>query len=240
VSNFAANEITSVPPALAGGSFSQTLSRGMQVLEVIAGNDRPMSAAELSEVLDMHRSVIYRLVRTLEKHRLLTTEPGGRYTLGLGLLTLARSVQHNLRAAAAPILADLSAEVGATAILGLVERDDIVCIASVEPSAGLLRVRYREGTRHTIGLGAGGLAVLSGMPAQPNERLEVEKARQFGYAATAEELEEGAAAVSAPVLIPRQLTQMSVTVLLPASLLGDPEPIGRSVIAAAARVAALF
>lgn len=225
---------------LNGGSYSQTLSRGMQVLEAIAARGRPMSAAELSELLQMHRSVIYRLVRTLEGHRLLTTEPDGRYALGLGLLTLARGVQYGLRSAVRPILADLSAEFGETAIVGAVDGDEIVCIASVEPSDGLLRVRYREGFRHPIQLAAGGLAVLSAQPPAPAERPEVTTAREVGYAVSYDELKEGAAAVSAPVLVPHQATRMSVTVLMPTARLENPEVIARSVIAAAERVAALF
>jgi DNA-binding IclR family transcriptional regulator len=226
--------------ALNGGSYSQTLSRGLQVLEVIAGSGRPMSAAELADVLQMHRSVIYRLVRTLEGHRLLTTELDGRYALGLGLLTLSRSVQYGLRSALHPILAQLSAELGETAIVGLVEGDEIVCIASVEPANGLLRVRYREGYRHSIELAAGGLAVLSALPPEPEERPEVAQAREVGYAVSFDELKEGAAAVSAPVLIPHQATRMSVTVLMPTGRLQDPDAVGQVVIGAAEQVAALF
>jgi DNA-binding IclR family transcriptional regulator len=223
--------------ALAGGSYSQTLSRGVQVLEVIAGRDRPMSAGELSVALDMHRSVVYRLVRTLEEHRLLKTEPDGRYTLGLGLLTLARSVQRDLRSAAFLILADLSERLNMTAIVGVVEGDEIVCVASVEPPTGL-QVRYREGYRHATERGAGGLAVLSGLPVRGGERPEVAEARRRGYAVTRAELEEGTVAVSAPVLIPRQPTRMSVTALIPPNRqLEDVDTVGRLVIAAAGKLA---
>jgi DNA-binding IclR family transcriptional regulator len=223
--------------ALAGGSYSQTLSRGVQVLEVMASRDRPMSAGELSAALDMHRSVVYRLVRTLEEHRLIKTEPDGRYTLGLGLLTLARSVQRDLRSAAFAVLADLSERLNTTAIVGVVEGDEIVCVASVEPPTGL-QVRYREGYRHAIERGAGGLAVLAGNPARDSERPEVTQARRLGYAVTRAELEEGTVAVSAPVLIPRQPTRMSVTALIPPNRqLEDVDAVGQFVIAAAARLA---
>ena len=144
------------------------------------------------------------------------------------------------RQAASGTLAELGERLGATAIIGLVEGSDIVCVASAEPPTGFLHVRYRVGFRHSVSVGAGGLAVLSGMPPQEGERAEVAKARELGYAVSYEELEEGAAAVSAPVLIPHQPIRMSVSVLMPTSQLKDPAEAGRLVIAAAAQVAAMF
>lgn len=227
-----------ISAALAGGSYSQTLSRGVQVLEVIATRDRPMSAGELSAALDMHRSVVYRLVRTLEEHGLLKTEPDGRYTLGLGLLTLARSVQRDLRSAAYAILAELSEQLNTTAIVSVAEGKEIVCVASVEPPTGL-QVRYREGNRLAIERGAGGRATLSGNPPRDGERPEVAEARRLGYAVSRGEVEEGTVAVSAPVLVSRQPTYMSVTALIPPNRqLDDVEAVGHLVIAAAARLAA--
>jgi DNA-binding IclR family transcriptional regulator len=55
---------------------------------------------------------------------------------------------------------------------------------------------------------------------------------------TRAELEEGTVAVSAPVLVPRQPTRMSVTALMPPNRqLDDVEAVGHLVIAAAARLA---
>jgi DNA-binding IclR family transcriptional regulator len=118
-----------------------------------------------------------------------------------------------------------------------VEGDEIVCVASVEPPTGL-QVRYREGYRHAIERGAGGLAVLSAMPARDGERPEIAEARRLGYAVTRAELEEGTVAVSAPVLIPRQPARMSVTALMPPNRqLEDVGAVGQLVIASAARLA---
>lgn len=234
----AATGPTSGPEAaLAGGSFSQTLSRGLRVLELLAAQREPMSAATLASKLQMHRSVVYRLVRTLEAHKLLATEPDGRYTLGLGVLTLARGVRLDLRAIAMPRLTALADEVGATAIFSVAEAGDMVCVASAEPENSFLHVRYREGLRHPMSAGASGIAVLSAQPAQPGERAEVAKARELGYAVSQEELETGTAAVSAPVVVPGRGTQGCVALLLPKDSFRDQSALGDRVIAAARELA---
>lgn len=47
---------------------SQTLSRGIRLLELIAASERDPTIDELAARLDVHRSVAYRLLRTLEDH----------------------------------------------------------------------------------------------------------------------------------------------------------------------------
>lgn len=46
---------------------SQTLSRGIRALEILAAADRPLSIAELAEALGVHRSIAYRILRTDRK-----------------------------------------------------------------------------------------------------------------------------------------------------------------------------
>ncbi|BDZ54800.1 hypothetical protein GCM10025870_18730 [Agromyces marinus] len=74
-------------PAAAAGS--QTLSRGIRVLEVLADADRNLSIDEVAAGLGVHRSVAYRLVRTLEEHGLVARDAAGRLLLGTGLAALA-------------------------------------------------------------------------------------------------------------------------------------------------------
>ncbi|WP_030558464.1 helix-turn-helix domain-containing protein, partial [Streptomyces exfoliatus] len=68
---------------------SQTLSRGIRVLEVLAAAQRPLSIDEIAGELGVHRSIAYRMLRTLESHRLISRQDGGRYAPGAGLVVLA-------------------------------------------------------------------------------------------------------------------------------------------------------
>jgi len=83
---------------------SQTLDRGLNVLEILAEHPEGLTVTELGHKLDVGRTVVYRLVVTLESHGLLRRSGDGRCRLGMGLLTLARVIQPLVRDASGPAL----------------------------------------------------------------------------------------------------------------------------------------
>src|SRR5690606_38530340 len=96
---------------------SQTLSRGIRVLEVLAEANEPMMIADVATALGVHRSIAYRIVRTLEDHGLVVRDASGTLTLGPGMAALARGVSRDLQAAALPELTAVAGELGMTAFL---------------------------------------------------------------------------------------------------------------------------
>lgn len=220
-----------------GGSFSQTLSRGLCVLELLAMADEPMTLGELCTGLGIHRSVGYRLVRTLAFHKLVQPMERDRYALGVGLVSLARGVDTDLRRDARAILSELSEKLDATATLSVAGTSEVVILVSVEPRTSLLRVTYREGLRLPFARGAAGAALLSARPPAPGERSAVKHARKLGFAVSEGEIEKGTRAVSAPVLITGQQCRAVVTAVALASKLTDLSSAARATIEAARRVA---
>src|SRR5688500_6245158 len=77
---------------------SQTLDRGLRLLTAITEAGGPVDLAVLAGDVDLHRSVAYRLVRTLEDHRLVRRTADGRYEPGIGLAVLAASVRRPVQA----------------------------------------------------------------------------------------------------------------------------------------------
>ena len=75
---------------------SQTLSRGIRVLEIVASSPVNLSIAEIAAKLEVHRSIAYRIIRTLEQHHLLNRDEAGHIRSASGLAVLARSVQRDL------------------------------------------------------------------------------------------------------------------------------------------------
>ena len=55
----------------AGAPQSQTLDRGIRILEHLATAGGPQPIADIAAALGLHRSIAYRLVRTLEAHQLV-------------------------------------------------------------------------------------------------------------------------------------------------------------------------
>jgi DNA-binding IclR family transcriptional regulator len=179
---------------------SQTLDRGIRLLVAIAEAGAPLDLNQLAEGLDVHRSIAYRLVRTLEDHGLVHLLADGRYEPGLGLAALGAGVRRPLQSAAMPELTRLAAAAGATAFLAVRQGDDVVTVASVEPPNVAAHVAYRPGTRHPVDRGAPGLAILSGEPKKPGERPEVARARRAGYASSRGEVIPGLSSVAAPIM----------------------------------------
>jgi DNA-binding IclR family transcriptional regulator len=178
---------------------SQTLDRGIRILEHLAGAGAARTAAAIGQALGMHRSITYRLLRTLEDHRLVERDAAGRYGLGLGLAALARGVRTDLPAAATPHLAALAAELGMTAFLVVRAGAEAVTVTSVEPQDTPAHVAYRPGIRHPVDRGAPGLALLMPDPPRPGDRPALVAARAAGYAVSLGEVIPGLRSVAAPV-----------------------------------------
>ena len=168
---------------------SQTLDRGLHVLEVLAATPHGLSVTALAERVGVNRTVVYRLVTTLEGHGLARRDDAGLVHVGLRVLALAHGLQPVLRELAAPVLRGLAEQLGMTAHLTVADGGEALAIAVVEPSWTDFHVGYRVGSRHPLGQGAAGRAILLGR----------EEGRS-GYVETAGELQPGARGVAAPVL----------------------------------------
>src|SRR6478752_10690372 len=134
---------------------SQTLDRGLSVLELLSDSSDGLTVTEIAARLGVSRTVVYRLVVTLEQHALLRRGTDGRCRLGMAVLALARQVQPVLREAAIPALRRLADAVGATAHLTVVDGSDALAVAVVEPTRSDFHVAYRVGARHPLDRGAG-------------------------------------------------------------------------------------
>lgn len=146
---------------------SQTLDRGLRVLKLLADTDHGLTVTELAAKLGVNRTVVYRLLATLEQHSLVRRDLGGRARVGLGVLGLAHQVHPLLREAALPALRSLAEDIGATAHLTLVDGSEALAVAVVEPTWTDYHVAYRTGFRHPLDRGAAGRAILAGRAMQP-------------------------------------------------------------------------
>lgn len=185
---------------------SQTLSRGLRILEVLAEARTAMTIDELTERLQLHRSITYRLLRTLEAHGLVTRDAGGRVALGVRLATLAAGITHDLQAAALPELSAAADELGMTCFLAVLDRDECVTLLSAEPRHAVASMAQRPGSRHAVTVGAPGRAILSLLPERewpadvpaPVANL-VDQVRRRGYATSRDEVIPTVQAVSVPL-----------------------------------------
>jgi DNA-binding IclR family transcriptional regulator len=188
---------------------SQTLSRGIRILEILADAREPLTIDELAQRLGVHRSVAYRLLRTLEHHRLTVRDPGGRIILGARLAALAAGVAHDVQAEALPELTSAANELAMTCFLAVLDADEIVTLTRVEPRHATASVAQRPGTRHSIGLGAPGKVILASLPqhdwpadVDAPHRAELDEVRARGYAISHDEVIPGLRSTAVPLKLP--------------------------------------
>lgn len=203
---------------------SQTLDRGLQVLGVLADTPGGLSVTELSARLGVNRTVVYRLVSTLERRALVRRDARGRLHVGLGILHLASAVQPVLRDLAVPLLRDLAETLGCTAHLTVADGEEALALAVVEPSWTDFHVAYRVGARHPLTRGAAGKAILMG-------RLP----DALPWVVTVGELQPGARGLAAPV---RGLEGLEASVGIVTLTEFDEATVGEQVAIAAAKVGA--
>jgi DNA-binding IclR family transcriptional regulator len=210
-----------------GGETSQTLDRGLAVLQLLGSHEHAggLTVTELAAELGVGRPVVYRLVATLEARDFVRRREDGRVRLGLAITRLSSSVLPLLREGALPILRALADTVGATAHLTVVEGGEALAIAVVEPSWTSYHVAYRIGTRHALDRGAAGRAILAARKGQD------------GYVATDGELQSGAHGIAAPLVGVAGL-EASLGVVSMVEL--DASSVGPQVRAAAREVASLL
>jgi DNA-binding IclR family transcriptional regulator len=183
------------------GVRSQTLERALDTLQLLA-DGRQRTSRELAEELELHRSVVYRILRTLEDYSLVTRSADGRFRIGLGMTALAKSGIGDLEFEIADVLQELSNVTSATAVFCARQRDDAVVLSSVRPAQSPASVAIRVGSRFPVGTSAPGLALLSLQPPSSDDADEVALARQTGYVHTKGTPFIGLEAVASAVRMP--------------------------------------
>ena len=228
--------------APAPASPSQTLSRGIRALEILAAAPEPMTIAELADAMGVHRSVAYRILRTLEDHSLLVRDDGGRVQPGPGLAVLARSVSRNLQSAALPELTHLANTLDMTAFVALWDHHACITLVTVEPRHSGATVAQHPGTRHPINAGAPGIAIQSALTEAEWDRLETgvpyrpeaAEARRTGYSASHDEVIAGVSSLAAPVRVPGGRPAALAVVYIRST--HEPSAVGAALTESAARI----
>lgn len=204
------------------GASLRTVNRALDVLLLFDKEHPEWSVAELSQALGLHRSIVYRILRTFEQRGIVTrSNTGGRYRLGLKLVELANVVlaSMDLRQVARPVMERLVRETGEAAFLTVVSEDESVCIEKVD-SPQPIRAMLTIGDRSPLYAGASNKLLLAYLPADTIDELiarglqpitprtitdpiplkqSLAKIRQQGWAYTVGELTPGAAAISVPL-----------------------------------------
>lgn len=138
-------------------------------MRTLSDSPHGLTASELALRLAASRGAVYRLLATLEEHRIVHRGPDNRFRLGLGMLRIAGSIHPLLCDAAQPMLRQLAEETGATAQLSLADGTETMVLAVEEPAWSDYHVGCRLGLRRPLEEGAAGPAILAARRPEPGE-----------------------------------------------------------------------
>jgi DNA-binding IclR family transcriptional regulator len=202
------------------------LDKAVGVLHTIA--ESPCGLAELCDRTGLPRATAHRLAAGLEVHRLLARDGDGRWRLGPAVSELAAQANDPLLAASATVLSRLRDISGES--VQLYRRDGTwrICIAAVEPPAGL-RDTVPVGARLPMTAGSGAKVLLAYsddatrqavLPTAKFSDRALAQVRRRGWAQSAAEREPGVASVSAPVRDARGTVIAAISVSGPIDRMG--------------------
>jgi IclR family transcriptional regulator, KDG regulon repressor len=228
---------------------SGALERAVDLLDHICRQPAGPTVAELASVAGMPTSTAYRLLAELEQHGFVQRGPDSTVALGTRLVALGRTAEAGLRermvAPAAAVMEELSEEQGETVILTAPCALEAIVLHVVEAERHSVRLSYTQFRRGPMHRGASGKILAAFLEPGERRRLvdavgspgledELEAVRRDGLAVTVAELDDGAAAVAAPILDRRGRLVAGLSVAGPVERVTARVPALRVEVAAAA------
>jgi len=224
--------------------MSQSLGRALQILVSLGEGDRSLD--ELATELEVHKTTVLRLLRTMEAERFVRHDDAHRYRLGSRLFALADVAreQHVVREIAAPHLRRLNQRSGQTVHLAAYENGQVIYIDKLD-SVQSVRMYSQIGVPAALHCTAVGKVLLAALPKRiretlvegidyrrftdrtitgPDElRAELDRVRAQGWAEDHAEHESFINCIGAPIADSTGRVVGAVSISVPDMLLGHEQ-----------------
>jgi DNA-binding IclR family transcriptional regulator len=201
----------------------QTIFRAIAVLnEVAKNNDQGTALSNIARSVDLNISTTHRILSALKSERFIDHDPGSKlYHIGIALYHLGASAHQfsicNHFRDSLEIIANNTED---TTFLLIRSGYDALCVDRAEGKFPIRTLTFDIGSRRPLGIGAGGLALISFLPDEeiqeiinankwrypycnnrtPKEiRAFISQSRKLGYALSKGNVTPGATAVAIPV-----------------------------------------
>lgn len=201
-----------------------SLEKALNILLAFEPQNKGVGAAELSEVLGIHKSTVSRLLKVLTSYHFLNQDSETKkYSLGPSIIRLSRALQQSLKTnmvqIAKPYIDDLGFRLKETVILEVLAGDNMVMVYVAE-GPRVVRLAGSIGDRVPFHAAAGAKAFMAFCPPELQKTLlgvklrrytkntitdrealetQFEEIREKGFAFDQEELDEGTFAIAAPI-----------------------------------------
>lgn len=210
-------------PVRRRGSAATPL-KALSLLDIVAASDRGLNFTDLLQASGLPKPTLHRMLQTLLESGLVRLRPADRtYAIGLKVLDLARRLRRDseIRAAAQPSLAEVSAITGEATNLALLDGLH-VAYADGHRTSQAIRTYYAADRRLPLHCSAVGKAILAFLDPQSAAAIlgrldltaytsatltdlgalaaDLAAVRSRGYAIDDQELELGIRCVAAPII----------------------------------------
>jgi len=150
----------------------RTVSNALAVLESFDSDRGEQGVTELSHRLDLHKSVVFRVLKTLELHGWIQQNRDSRYSLTLKAFEIgSRAVaQLGLGTHIQPFLDELARTTGETVNVGVMDGEDVLYVNKVVPDR-VLRLEVQIGVRMPAACTAMGKILMGFAPEDEREAL---------------------------------------------------------------------
>ncbi|MGB5822821.1 MAG: IclR family transcriptional regulator [Proteocatella sp.] len=117
----------------------QSVERVLDIIEVLATDNAGLGVTEISNRVCLHKSTVHRLLGTLVQRGYAQKSDDGNYKIGLKLVEAVSCYINSLelQTEARPYLAQITANLGLTAHLGVLDGDKVVYIEKLDSFASL-------------------------------------------------------------------------------------------------------
>jgi len=220
-------------------SGSQSVGRALALLRLVAGKNRTgVGLTQAMEASGLSKATVHRLLKEMLGSGLLMQGSHRRYHLGQFAyeLGMVASSHFQVREICAPFLERIAADTGDTVFLVMRSGNDSFCLDRHSGSFPIKVYTVEVGNRQPLGVGAGGLALLSFLTGpERSEVLEaiedripsyqglsrgalehaIDQTRQSGHSLIANHVVQGVTGVGVPVLdrIGRPIVAVSVATI---------------------------
>jgi DNA-binding IclR family transcriptional regulator len=196
------------------------LEKGLDILELLAGEGVPMSLSEIASALDRSPGELFRMVQVLEFKGYLAPKPTGEgyvLTNKLFALGMAQAPTRTLLEAALPAMRSLTNRTGQSCHLAVPSADQMVVVARVE-APGDIGFSVRIGYRRELKAATSGLVLFAFQPEKVREEWmtrwfadapagkrrdfikRADALREQGYLRAPSDFVQGVVDLSAPVM----------------------------------------
>jgi DNA-binding IclR family transcriptional regulator len=225
-------------------SKSSVIHKVLDILLLFRDQQEQYSVEEISQLLDIPKSTVYRYIRILYDKGLLEKVGSAEYGLGLVFFALGRKAlasNREMRLIALPSMQRLAETIGESVSLMRLYNRRVVCIESIEGRKAL-RVTIERGRIQPLHAGASSKILLSALPDDEWEdvlnpplqrftsttitdlavlRGHIRAIRAQGYAVSDGEIDVGARAVAVPLADHRNEIVAALSIEAPASRMHD-------------------